>query len=57
MTLQEQVRAYMKKHGTPQAWFCRKLGGISGTHFHGWLNGERPMAEHRLDTLKEIIAQ
>ena len=55
---QRQLRSkcidYMCKHGTTQAFFCRKLK-ISAAHMSLWLVGERDMSQQRLDMLNEIL--
>jgi|GEM_PF-6079612 len=54
--LRQDCKAYITKHGSRHKHICNIMD-VSQTTVSLWLKGERDIAEHRLERLREAIGQ
>ena len=52
--LRDKVRAYMKKYGSTFSHFYKAIG-ISGTHFHLFIKGERTLNDRHEAILRKML--
>ena len=56
MNIREETKHFIEKYGSKKSWLAKRIS-VSSTHFGEFLKGERQLAGHRIEKLKEIISK